>query len=64
MKKSPRKRIIATIILISGIVVLVLNGVRFIRHRMAYATTDAVFIRTDSLVNLSFDKVGGRALFL
>lgn len=64
MKKSPRKRTIATIILISGIVVLVLNGVRFIRHRMAYATTDAVFIRTDSLVNLSFDKVGGRIVSL
>jgi len=35
-------------------------AVRFIRHRIAYATTDAVFIRTDSLVNLGFDKVGGR----
>lgn len=33
---------------------------RFIRHRMAYAVTDAVFIRTDSLVNLSFDGVQGR----
>jgi membrane fusion protein (multidrug efflux system) len=64
MKKLPRKRTIATIILITGIVVLALNGVRFIRHRLAYATTDAVFIRTDSLVNLSFDKVGGRIVSL
>ncbi|MGW8161579.1 MAG: HlyD family secretion protein [Desulfobulbales bacterium] len=60
MKKLPRKRTIATIILISGIVVLSLIALRFIRHRLAYATTDAVFIRTDSLVNLGFDKVGGR----
>jgi membrane fusion protein, multidrug efflux system len=64
MKKLPRKRTIATIILISGIVILGVNGARFIRHRMAYATTDAVFIRTDSMVNLGFDKVGGRIIAL
>jgi membrane fusion protein (multidrug efflux system) len=60
MNKLPRKRTIATIILIGGIVALGVTAVRFIRHRLAYATTDAVFIRTDSLVNLGFDKVGGR----
>jgi membrane fusion protein (multidrug efflux system) len=60
MRKLPRKRTIATIILIGGIVALGLTAVRFIRHRLAYATTDAVFIRTDSLANLGFDKVGGR----
>ncbi len=60
MNKLPRKRAIAIIILIGGIVVLSVTAVRFIRHRLAYATTDAVFIRTDSLVNLGFDKVGGR----
>jgi membrane fusion protein (multidrug efflux system) len=60
MIKFPRKRTIATIILIGGIIVLGLTAVRFIQHRLAYATTDAVFIRTDSLVNLGFDRVGGR----
>jgi membrane fusion protein (multidrug efflux system) len=60
MNKLPRKRTIAIILLIGGIVVLGVTAVRFIRHRIAYATTDAVFIRTDSLVNLGFDKVGGR----
>jgi membrane fusion protein (multidrug efflux system) len=62
MNKFPRKRTIAIIILIAGIAALGVTGVRFIRHRMAYATTDAVFIRTDSLVNLGFDKVGGRII--
>jgi membrane fusion protein (multidrug efflux system) len=62
--KLTRKRTIASAILIIGIVALGLTAVRFIRHRIAYATTDAVFIRTDSLVNLGFDKVGGRIMSL
>ncbi len=60
MKKLPRKRTIAAVILICGTIVLVLMALRFIRHRLKYATTDAVFIRTDSLANLGFDGVGGR----
>ena len=52
MKKLPRKRTMAAIILIGGSVALGLTALRFIHHRLAYATTDAVFIRTDSLVNL------------
>ncbi len=50
----------AAIILICGSIALGLTAIRFIRHRMAYAVTDAVFIRTDSLVNLGFDGVDGR----
>jgi len=60
MKGKPHKKTIAAIILIGGIIVLVLTAVRFVHHRLIYATTDAVFIRTDSLVNLCFDGVGGR----
>ncbi len=60
MRKLPRKRTIAAVILLGGTVVLAIAAVHFIRHRMKYATTDAVFIRTDSLANLSFDGVGGR----
>jgi membrane fusion protein (multidrug efflux system) len=56
----PRKRTIAAVILIGGIIALALTALRFIHHRLAYATTDAVFIRTDSLVNLGFDGVDGR----
>ncbi|MEJ2689794.1 MAG: biotin/lipoyl-binding protein, partial [Deltaproteobacteria bacterium] len=60
MKKFPRKRTVAAILLICGSVALGLLALRFIHHRMAYAVTDAVFIRTDSLVNLGFDGVDGR----
>lgn len=60
MEKLPRKRTMAAIILIGGTVALGLTALRFIHHRLAYATTDAVFIRTDSLVNLGFSGVDGR----
>lgn len=60
MKKLPRKRTVAAVLLICGALALGLTAVRFIQHRIAYAITDAVFIRTDSLVNLSFDGVAGR----
>jgi membrane fusion protein (multidrug efflux system) len=60
MKRLPRKRTIAAVILVGGIIFLVLAAGRFIHHRMVYATTDAVFIRTDSLINLGFDGVKGR----
>jgi membrane fusion protein (multidrug efflux system) len=60
MKTVFRKRNIAAIILICGTIALGLTALHFIRHRLAYATTDAVFIRTDSLVNLGFDGVAGR----
>lgn len=62
MKIKPRKRTIAAFILIGGIIVLAIGAVRFIHHRVVYATTDAVFIRTDSLVNLGFDGVEGRII--
>lgn len=60
MKKLPRKRAIAAIILICSSIALGITAMQFIRHRMAYAVTDAVFIRTDSLINLGFDGVEGR----
>jgi len=60
MNKLPRKRTIAAVILIGGVIFLGLMALRFIHHRLLYATTDAVFIRTDSLVNLGFDGVEGR----
>jgi len=60
MKIIARKKTIALTVLIGGIIALALTGILFIHHRLLYATTDAVFIRTDSLVNLGFDGVEGR----
>ena len=34
----------------------------FLHHRMAYAVTDAVFVRTDSLATLGVDRVSGRVV--
>ena len=49
-------------ILAAGILVLTLSAVHFIRHRMAYAVTDAVFVETDSLVTVGFNRVSGRLI--
>ncbi len=58
-KKSPKK-IIAAAILVIILAIIVILTVRFIRHRIAFAVTDAVFVRTDSLVTVGFDRVSGR----
>ena len=49
-------------VLALGIIVLALSAVHFIRHRMAYAVTDAVFVGTDSLVTVGFNRVSGRLI--
>ncbi len=48
------------VFLVVIIIVLFILAVRFIRHRLAYAVTDAVFVSTDSLTSVSFDRVSGR----
>jgi membrane fusion protein, multidrug efflux system len=48
------------VFLVIIIIVLIILAVRFIRHRLAYAVTDAVFVSTDSLTSVSFDRVSGR----
>lgn len=63
-KKILRKRTIAIFILVCGIIILLVTAGRFIHHRLVYASTDAVFIRTDSLVNLGFDGVEGRIVMM
>ncbi len=57
---TSRGRLIAAIILIICAVVILAIAIRFVRHRMAYAVTDAVFVRTDSLVSVGFNLVSGR----
>ncbi|NDY42203.1 HlyD family efflux transporter periplasmic adaptor subunit [Dissulfurirhabdus thermomarina] len=53
-------RRIATWVLVAAAVALAAGAVRFVLHRMAYAVTDAVFVRTDSLTPVAFDRVSGR----
>ncbi len=53
------RRIALGLLLIIFLVLLGALG-RFLWHRHLYAVTNAVFVETDSLVLLSFDKVNGR----
>ncbi len=59
-KRKPAGKTVAAVIMVIGLLVLLFLAVRFVRHRMAYAVTDAVFVRTDSLVTIGFDRVNGR----
>ncbi len=59
-KNTSRGRLIAALILIICAVVILVLAIRFVHHRMAYAVTDAVFVRTDSLVSVGFNRVSGR----
>ncbi len=53
---------VAVVLLTAGVVVLIVLLVWFIHFRLRYAVSDAVFIRTDSLATLGFDRVSGRIL--
>ncbi len=53
------KRNIAIILLILLIIILAIGLFRFIRHRLNYAVTNAVFVASDSLAEVGFERVGG-----
>jgi membrane fusion protein (multidrug efflux system) len=53
---------VAVVLLTAGVVVLVVLLVWYIHFRLRYAVSDAVFIKTDSLATLGFDRVSGRIL--
>lgn len=59
--KNPpsKKRMIAIIILILLIIILAIGLFRFVNHRINYATTNAVFVASDSLTEIGFDRVSG-----
>ena len=61
-KTGQKRKTLAVVLLTSGVVVLVVLLVRFVHFRMRYAVSDAVFVRTDSLATLGFDRVSGRIL--
>lgn len=55
----PSKRKAAIIILVLLIIVLAVGLFRFIHHRLNYALTNAVFVASDSLTEVGFERVGG-----
>lgn len=59
---TKKRKTVAVVFLTFGVVVLVVLLVWFVHFRMRYAVSDAVFVRTDSLATLGFDRVSGRIL--
>ena len=59
---AKKRKTVAVALLIIGIVILLFLAARFVFFRMKYAVTDAVFVKTDSLATLGFEKVNGRVL--
>ncbi len=55
-----RHRQLAAAILLTIFLILLVLLARFLWHRHYYAVTNAVFVETDSLVLVSFQKVNGR----
>ncbi len=63
-EKMSKGKLIAVGVLVITVLIIVGLTIRFVRHRIAYAVTDAVFVRTDSLVNVGFNRVNGRLRML
>ncbi len=57
-----KRKTVAVGLLVIGIIVVFVLALRFVHHRMQYAVTDAVFVRTDSLATLGFNRVSGRVM--
>jgi membrane fusion protein (multidrug efflux system) len=58
-KPSSNKRTVAIITLILLILILAIGLFRFVNHRLNYAMTNAVFVASDSLTEVGFDRVSG-----
>ncbi|QWK19439.1 MAG: HlyD family secretion protein [Hydrogenobacter thermophilus] len=58
------KRKIGLIAVILLMIVFSVIAFRWIKHRMEYAVTDAVFVKADQLSNVGFQKVSGRVIKL
>ncbi len=55
------KKVALAVLVILTVVVLVCGG-WMIKHHMDYAITNAVFVDTESIVNVGFQRVGGRII--
>ena len=55
-----RGKLFAAVILIILAIGIILVTISFVRHRIAYAVTDAVFVKTDTLTAVGFNRINGR----
>ncbi|NPA12724.1 MAG: HlyD family efflux transporter periplasmic adaptor subunit [Aquificae bacterium] len=58
------KNKIGIVILLVLIVAFGVFAFKWVKHRIEYAITDAVFVETEDMANLSFHRVGGRIIKL
>ena len=56
------KNKIGIIVVLVLIAVFAVIAFKWIKHRMEYAITDAVFVETDNLSNISFKRVSGKII--
>ncbi len=56
------KKRFAVFVLIGMVLFLLVYGILMIRHRMQYAITDAVFVDTENINNVGFQKVNGKII--
>lgn len=57
MKKQLK---IALVLLIIGLISAILIGYKWYKDRMLYASTDAFFVKTDKIANVSFKRIDGK----
>mgnify|MGYP005853662725 CR=1 FL=1 len=55
-----RKIIVATLILVSGFIFAGYLGFKWLDNRRRYASTDAFFVKSDAISNISFKRVSGK----
>lgn len=58
------KRKIGVVTIVILLIIFSFLAFRWIKHRMDYAVTDAVFVKADELSNVGFQKVSGRVIKL
>ncbi|PNU19704.1 EmrA/EmrK family multidrug efflux transporter periplasmic adaptor subunit [Geothermobacter hydrogeniphilus] len=64
-KKPPlNRRRLSQIVLLAMVIILLAGLARFIHHRLNFAVTNAVFVASDSLTEIGFDRISGTLLEL
>ncbi|SNZ12974.1 HlyD family efflux transporter periplasmic adaptor subunit [Hydrogenobacter hydrogenophilus] len=58
------KRKVGIVVVLLLIVIFAILAFRWIKHRIEYAITDAVFVKADELSNVGFQKVSGKVIKL
>lgn len=57
MKKQVK---ISLVLIIIGLISAILIGYKWYENRKLYASTDAFFVKTDKIANVSFKRIGGK----